>query len=146
MVKMKHQNRSRMCPIELSLVIMLLITHNMTVWILARNENFFHGSGLNKDTYAQRHVISCVMKASACHHTLHYNHWHCLSKIPPIIAVKSNFTIFIQVLRFIVNRFYCCSVAFTVFKPADIKGVRQRLMSTTSLDDGHCEATIQDCC
>ena len=33
-------------------------------------------------------------------------------------------------------------VVFTVFKHTDIKGVRQRLTSTASLDDGYCEATI----
>ena len=38
--------------------------------------------------------------------------------------------------------FYCARVAFTVFKHADIKGVRQRLTSTVSLDDGYCEATF----
>ena len=70
------------------------------------------------------------------------NHWRCLWKIPPIIAVKSNVTTFIQVLRFLVNMFYCGRVAFTVFKLADIKRVRQRLTSTASLDDRYCEATI----
>ena len=82
------------------------------------------------------------MKASACHHTLHANHWHCLWKFPPIIAVKSNVTTFIQVLRFVVNMFYCGRVTFIIFKHADTKGVRQCLMSTASLDDGYCEATI----
>ena len=77
-----------------------------------------------------------------CHHTLHANHWHCLWKIPPIIAVKSNVTTFIQILRFIVNMFYCVKVSFTVFKHNVIKGVRQRLTSTASLDDGNCEVTI----
>ena len=38
--------------------------------------------------------------------------------------------------------FYCGRVAFTVFKHADIKGVKQRLTSTASLDDGYYEATI----
>ena len=59
-----------------------------------------------------------------------------------IIAVKSNFTNFIHILGFIVNMFYCGRVAFTVFKHADIKGVRQCLTSTAPLDDGYCEATI----
>ena len=45
------------------------------------------------------------MKASACHHTLHANHWHCLWNISPIIAVKSNVTTSIKVLRFVVNMF-----------------------------------------
>ena len=74
-------------------------------------------------------VFSCVAKASSCHHTLHANHWHCLWKIPPIIAVKSNVTTFIQVLRFVVNIFYCGRVAFTVFKHADIKGVGEDMES-----------------
>ena len=47
-----------------------------------------------------------------------------------------------QVLRFVVIMFYCGTVAFTVFKDTDTKGMRQRLTSTASLDDGHCEATI----
>ena len=47
-----------------------------------------------------------------------------------------------QVVRFIVNMFYCGRVAFTIFKYADIKGVRQHLMSTASLDEGYCEVTI----
>ena len=81
------------------------------------------------------------MKASACHHIFHANHWHCLWKIRPIIAVKSNVTIFIQVLRFLVNMLYCGRFAFTVFKHAEIKSVRQRLTSTASLDHGYCEAT-----
>ena len=38
--------------------------------------------------------------------------------------------------------FYCGRVAFTVFKHADIKGLRERLTSTASLNDGYCEATI----
>ena len=67
--------------------------------------------------------------------------WHCFWKIPPIIAVKSSVTASIQVLRFVVDMFYCGRVAFTVFKHADIKGLRQRLTTTASLDDGYCEAT-----
>ena len=40
-----------------------------------------------------------------------------------------------------VNVFYCSKVDLIVFKHADIKGVRQHLMSTASLtDDGYCEA------
>ena len=38
--------------------------------------------------------------------------------------------------------FYRGKVAFTIFKHADIKGMRQRLTSTASLDDEYCEATI----
>ena len=38
--------------------------------------------------------------------------------------------------------FYFGVVAFAVFKPADIKGVRQRLTSIASIDDGCYEATI----
>ena len=56
-----------------------------------REMTTFHGSGINKPTYARRQVISFVTKASACHHTFHANHWHCCWKVPPIIAVKSNF-------------------------------------------------------
>ena len=71
----------------------------------------------------------------ACHHSLHTNHWHCLWKIPSIIAVKSNVTTFTQVLRFVVNMFFHCGrVAFTVVIRAHIKGVRQGLASTASLD------------
>ena len=69
--------------------------------------------------------------------TLHANHSHCLRKIHPIIAFKSNVTTFIQVLRLVVDMFYCGRVAFTVFKHSDIKGVRQRLTSTASLDNGY---------
>ena len=117
--------------------------YNMTVWILARNDiNFSMAAGLIRLAYARRQVIWCVTKASACHYTLHANHWHCLWKISPIIAVKSFVTTSIQVLRFVVNMFYCGRIAFTVFKHADIKGVRQRLTSTASLNDGYCEATI----
>ena len=97
---------------------------------------------IHKLTFNRHPVISCVTKASACHHTLHANHWHCLWNISPIIAVKTNVTTSIKVLRFVVNLFYCGRVAFTVFKHADIKGVRQRLTSTATLDDGYCEATI----
>ena len=62
---------------------------NMTMWILARNDiNFSMAVGLIS-LYFRRQVISCVTKASACHHTLHGNHWRCLWKIPPIIAVKA---------------------------------------------------------
>ena len=96
----------------------------------------FHGSGLNWATYAWRQVISCVTKASACHHTLHANHCHYLWKIPPIIAVKSNVTTFIQILRFVVNMFYHGRVDFTVFKHAETKGVRQRFTSTAPLTTG----------
>ena len=114
--------------------------YNMTVWILARNDiTFSMAAGL-----IRLHMpgVKCVTKASACHHTLHANHWHCLWKFPRIVAVKSNVTTFIQVLRFVVNMFYYGRVAFTVFKHADIKGVRQRLTNTASLDDGYSEATI----
>ena len=38
--------------------------------------------------------------------------------------------------------FYSGKVVFIVLKHADIIGVRQRLTSTASLDDGYCEATI----
>ena len=56
-------------------------------------------------------------------------------KIPSIIAVKSNVTTFTQVLRFVVNMFFHCGrVAFTVVIHAHIKGVRQGLASTASLD------------
>ena len=54
---------------------------------------------------------------------------------------QNNVTTFIQVPRFVVNMFYCSRVAFIVFNHADIKGVRQRLTSTASLDDEYCEAT-----
>ena len=96
----------------------------------AKWHQFFHSNGLNKPSYARRQVIPCVTKVSACHHTLHANHWHCLWKNASIIAVKSNVTTFIQVLRFVVNIFYCERVAFTVPKHADIKGVRQRPLTT----------------
>ena len=62
--------------------------------------------------------VKCVTKASACQHT------------------------FIHVLRFVVNMLHCGRVAFTVFKQADSKGVKQRFTSTASLDDAYCEATI----
>ena len=104
---------------------------------------FLVGIHLIKATYVRRQVILCVTKASACHYTLHANHWVCLWQIPPIIAGKGNATTFIQVLRFGVNMFFFCGrVALTVLKHADIKGVRQRLTSTMFLDDGYCEATI----
>ena len=61
---------------------------------------------------------------------------------PPIIAVKNNVTTFIQILRFVVNMFYCGKAVLIVLKYTDIIGVRQRLTSTASLDDGYCEATI----
>ena len=38
--------------------------------------------------------------------------------------------------------FYCGRIAFAIFKYANIKGVRQRLTSTASLDGGYCDATI----
>ena len=114
-----------------------IITWSCVFW-----HDFFHGCGLNQATYAQCQVISCVTKHSSCHHTLHTNRRHCLWKIPPIIAVKSNVITFIQVLRFIINMFYCGRFAVIIFKNTDIKGARQRLTSTVSLDDGYCEATI----
>ena len=80
--------------------------HNMTVWILAGNGIFFHGSGLNLATYVRRQVITCVTKASACHYTLYANHWHPLREIPPIIGVKSNIITVNQVRKFIVNMIY----------------------------------------
>ena len=116
--------------------------NDMTAWILARNYFFIAAGLIRLYIYARRQVISCVTKASACHHTLHANHWHCLWKIPPITAVKSNVSTFIKVIWLVVNIFHWGRVAFTVFKHADIKGVRQRLTSTASLDDGYCEATI----
>ena len=87
----------------------------------AKGDQFFHGSGLNEATYARRQVISCVTKPSACHHTLHANHWHCLWNISPIIAVKSTVTTSIKVLRFVVNMFYCGRVAFTYLNTPILK-------------------------
>ena len=37
---------------------------------------------------------------------------------------------------------YCGRVAFTEFKHGDIKGLGQRPVSTASLADEYCEATI----
>ena len=65
-----------------------------------------------------------------------------LTGVCGIIAAKSNVKTFMQVLKFVVGMFYCGRVAFTIFKHADIKGVRQCLTSKTSLDDRYCEATI----
>ena len=84
-----------------------------------------------------RQAISCVTKASACHHAVHAN--QCTSQI---IAVKSNVTTVIQIPRFVVNMFYYGRVVFIVFKHADTKGVRHFFTSTASLDIGYCEATI----
>ena len=87
-------------------------------------------------------VFSCVAKARGCHHTLHANHWHCLWKIPPIIAVKSNVTTFIQVLRFVVNIFYCGRVTFTVFKHADIKDLGEDMESGPPYPQGSTPLTL----
>ena len=38
--------------------------------------------------------------------------------------------------------FYCGRVAFSAFKHANIKHVRQRLTNSVSLDDGYCEEKI----
>ena len=63
--------------------------YNMTVWILREMTSIFPWQRVWLGyIYARRQVISCVTKASACHHTLHANHWHCLRKIPPMIADK----------------------------------------------------------
>ena len=98
----------------------------MNEWILAQNGiNFAMAAGLFR---LRMPGVSCVTKANACHHTLHAIHWHCLWKIPPIIAVKSNVTTSIEDHRFVVNIY--CTVAFTVFKHADIKAF---------LEDGYCE-------
>ena len=84
----------------------VVVYYSMTVWILARNDiNFSMAVGLIRLHMPGRQVISCVTKVSACHHTLHANHWHRLWKIPLIIAVKCNVTTFIKVLRFVVNTF-----------------------------------------
>ena len=87
----------------MSIFVSVIITWLCGFW--RKMTLIFPGSGLNWATYARRQVILCVTKASACHHTLHPNHWHCLWKIPPNIAVESNITTFIKVLRFIVNVF-----------------------------------------
>ena len=107
----------------------------------AKWHQYFDGSWLNKATYARRLAISCVRKASACHHTLHANLWHCLWKILPIIAVKKQRRNFHSSYQIRCYMFYCGRIAFTVFKHADIKGMRQRLTSIASLDDGDCGAT-----
>ena len=64
---------------------------------------FYHSSGLNWATYARCQEMSCVTRASACHHTLNDKHWHRLLEIPAIFGVKSNITIFNYVCRFFVN-------------------------------------------
>ena len=60
---------------------------------------FYHSSGLNWATYARCQEISCVTRASACHHTLNDKHWHRLLETPAIFGVKSNITIFNYVCR-----------------------------------------------
>ena len=53
-----------------------IANYNMNVWILARNDiNFAMAAGLFR---LRIPGVSCVTKASACHHTLHAIHWHCL--------------------------------------------------------------------
>ena len=92
--------------------------------------------------YARCQVISCVTKASACHHTRHANHRHRSYEFLAIIGIKDNIKTFNYVCRLIVNMFYCGGILFHDFKHADIKSVRQRVTSAKSLADGYCEATI----
>ena len=99
-------------------------------------QQFYHSSVPNYATYAWCQEISCVTRASACHHALNGNHWHRLLEIPAIIGVKSNITTFNYVCRFCVNMFYCGRNRFNEFKHADMKGVRYRVTSAASLDDG----------
>ena len=81
--------------------------YDMTVWIWAGNYISFtiaaglirlHMPGVKKSRCQE---ISCVTRASACHHTLNDNHWHHLFKIPAIIGVKSSiitFNLCLQIL------------------------------------------------
>ena len=60
--------------------LMQISMHSMSAWNLAENYiNCFIAEGLIRLKYARRHILSCVMKASACQYTLH-----------AIIGVKSN--------------------------------------------------------
>ena len=81
-------------------------------------------------------MISCVTKTSACYHTLHANHWHCLWKIPPIIAVKSNVTTFIRVLRLAVNMFYCGRVVLPYLNTLILKAWRSASWTQCPLATG----------
>ena len=58
-------------------------------------------------------IISCVTKASACHRTLHPNHWHRLWEILAIIDVKSIIVTFKYVCRFIANMLDCGGILLT---------------------------------
>ena len=77
-------------------------------------------AGVRRQANARHQVISCVTKASACHHILHANHWHRLLEILAIIGVKCNITTFNDVYRLIVNMLYCGRISFNGFKHADI--------------------------
>ena len=70
------------------------------------------------------------------------NYWPHLWEIPPIIAVKGNTTTLKYVRRIIVNMFCWGRIRFTGFEHPNIDGARLHIQSTTSLDDGRCEATI----
>ena len=85
---------------------------------------FYHSSGLNWATYARCQEISCVTRASACHHTLNGNHWHRLLEILAIIGVTSNITTLNYVCKFFVNMFYCGRNRKNEFKHADMIGVK----------------------
>ena len=96
--------------------------------------SIFHSSGLNKAISDRRQVISCVTKASVCHHTLNANRLHRLWEIPANIGVKSNIKTYNHICRCILNMFYCKRIILNWFKHADVKGVKKRVTSAASLD------------
>ena len=117
--------------------------YNMTVWILARNDiNFSMAAGL-----IRLHICPASSNL-VCNEGQRVSPYSPRQSLALLMEVSTNYCCQKQRHNFHSSSqirceyVYCGRVAFTVFKHADIKGVRQCLTSTASLDDGYCEATI----
>ena len=81
-------------------------------------------------------ALSCVTKASACHHTPILTTGAVYRKFHRSSVSKTNLTTIQQFHRVIADSCYCVTIILTAFKHFDMKASRYRVTSTASLDNG----------
>ena len=81
-------------------------------------------------------ALSCVTKASACHHTPILTTGAVYRKFHRSSVSKTILTTIQQFHRVIADSCYCVRIILTAFKHFDMEGSRYRVTSTASLDDG----------
>ena len=109
--------------------------YNMTVVILAGNEIYFAADLITIHMPGWQ-LILCVRNMSVCYHTLYADHWHSFVWFHKSLVSKQhhNCQSCLQICCRYVLLWYNC---FAAFKHANVKALRKRATSTTSLDDGN---------